>query len=145
MEIYTIGFAQKNADEFFSILRRAGIRRLIDVRLNNTSQLAGFAKRDNIEFFLRELCDADYCHEPTLAPTKEMLDDYKKKQISWEEYEIRFVDLLIDRKVEQTIDRRWFDAPAVLLCSEPSAKHCHRRLVAEYLAEKWGDVKVVHL
>ena len=145
MEIYTIGFAQKSAAEFFSALRQAGIRRLIDVRLNNTSQLAGFAKRDNLEFFLRELCDADYRHEPSLAPTKEILDAYKKKEISWEEYEIRYIDLLHQRGVNQTVDSKLFDVPAVLLCSEPDAEHCHRRLAAEYLAAKWGGAKIIHL
>jgi uncharacterized protein (DUF488 family) len=145
VEIYTIGFTQKSAAEFFESLRRAGIRRLIDVRLNNTSQLAAFAKRDDLEFFLRELCGAEYRHEPTLAPTEDILDAYKKKRISWEEYETRYVDLLIDRAAEKTVDRRLFDVPAVLLCSEPSAKCCHRRLAAEYLAGKWEDVKVVHL
>ena len=145
MEIYTIGFAQKSAAEFFSALRQAGIRRLIDVRLNNTSQLAGFAKRDNIEFFLRELCDADYRHEPSLAPTKEILDAYKKKEIPWEEYKIRYIDLLHQRGVGQTVDSKLFDVPAVLLCSEPDAEHCHRRLAAEFLAAKWGGAKIVHL
>ena len=145
MEIYTIGFTQKSAAEFFGILRRAGIRRLIDVRLNNTSQLAAFAKRDDLEFFLRELCSADYRHEPLLAPTDDILDAYKKKQIAWDEYETRYVDLLIDRAAETAVDRGLFDVPAVLLCSESSPEHCHRRLAAEYLAGKWGDVKVVHL
>ena len=145
MEIYTIGFTKKSAAEFFTALRRAGIRRLIDVRLNNTSQLAAFAKRDDLHFFLRELCDADYHHEPTLAPTEEILDAYKKKQIAWEEYETRYVDLLIERAAETAVDRRLFDVPAVLLCSESSPERCHRRLAAEYLAGKWENVKVVHL
>lgn len=145
MEIHTIGFTQKSAAEFFGILRRAGIGRLIDVRLNNTSQLAAFAKRDDLSYFLRELCDAEYHHEPLLAPTKEILDAYKKKQISWEEYESRFLDLLIDRMVEKAVDRRLFDVPAVLLCSEPSPKRCHRRLAAEYLAGKWSGGEVIHL
>ena len=145
MEIHTIGFTKKSAAEFFDILRRAGIRRLIDVRLNNTSQLAAFAKRDDLQFFLRELCQAEYRHEPTLAPTAEILDAYKKKRISWEEYETRFVDLLIQRAVEKAVDPRLFDVPAVLLCSEPSPKRCHRRLAAEYLAGKWRDVQIVHL
>ena len=145
MEIHTIGFTKKSAAEFFTTLRRAGIRRLIDVRLNNTSQLAGFAKRDDLQFFLREVCGAEYCHEPTLAPTKEILDAYKKKQISWEEYETRYLDLLVERAAEQTVDRQWFDVPAVLLCSEPSPERCHRRLAAEYLAGKWGGVEIVHL
>jgi uncharacterized protein (DUF488 family) len=118
---------------------------LIDVRLNNTSQLAAFAKRDDLQFFLREICQADYRHEPLLAPTEEILDAYKKKRLPWEEYETRFIDLLIQRAVECTIDRRLFDVPAALLCSEPGAKRCHRRLAAEYLAGKWGGMEVVHL
>ena len=115
------------------------------MRLNNTSQLAAFAKRDDLQFFLRELCQAEYRHEPVLTPTKEILDAYKKKRISWEEYETRFVDLLIQRAVEKAVDPRLFDVPAVLLCSEPSPKRCHRRLAAEYLAGKWRDVQIVHL
>jgi uncharacterized protein (DUF488 family) len=118
---------------------------LIDVRLNNTSQLAGFTKRDDLRYFLREICRAEYHHEPALAPTKEILDAYKKKQISWEEYETRYVALLAERGAEAAVDRRLFDVPAVLLCSEPKPERCHRRLAAEYLAEKWGGVEVVHL
>lgn len=145
MEIYTIGFTQKSAAEFFGALRRAGIRQLIDVRLNNTSQLAAFTKRDDLQYFLREICGADYHHEPMLAPTKEILGDYKKKQISWEEYETQYVDLLIERTAENTVDRGLFEIPAVLLCSEPTPEHCHRRLAAEYLARKWGGLEIVHL
>ena len=118
---------------------------MIDVRLNNSSQLAGFAKRDDLRFFLREIRQADYRHEPTLAPTEEILDAYKKKRISWEEYAARFVALLTERGVENTIDRRLFDVPTVLLCSEPGPQRCHRRLAAEYLAAKWGDVGIIHL
>lgn len=115
------------------------------MRLNNTSQLAGFAKRDDLQFFLREICQAEYHHEPLLAPTEEILDAYKQKQISWEQYETRYLDLLAGRAAEDTVDRRLFDVPAVLLCSEPLADQCHRRLAAEYLAAKWGGVIVVHL
>lgn len=146
MEIYTIGFTKRTAAEFFGALKQAGIKRLIDVRLNNTSHLAGFAKRDNLEYFLREICGAEYVHVPLLAPTDEILDGYKDKSLSWDEYEARFRALLAERKVEQAVDRRLFDdGPAVLLCSEPQADHCHRRLVAEYLASTWGDIQVVHL
>jgi uncharacterized protein (DUF488 family) len=145
VEIYTIGFTKKTAAEFFGSLRRAGIKRLIDVRLNNTSQLAGFAKRDDLAYFLQEICQAEYQHEPTLSPDKELLDGYKKKAVRWEEYESRFLALLREREAETLVDRRLFDVPTVLLCSEPTAEHCHRRLVAEYLAAKWGDVKIVHL
>jgi uncharacterized protein (DUF488 family) len=145
VEIHTIGFTKKSAADFFRALQRSGIKRLIDVRLNNTSQLAGFAKRDDLQYFLRELCGAEYRHEPTLAPTAEILDAYKKKQISWDEYETRFIDLLADRTAETAVDRRLFDVPAVLLCSEPSPQRCHRRLAAEYLAGKWGGAEIVHL
>lgn len=145
MEIYTIGFAQKRAEEFFEILKRARIQRLIDVRLNNTSQLAAFTKRDDLRYFLREICRAEYEHLPVLSPTKEILDAYKKKTIPWEQYEVRFMAQLAEREVESAVDRRLFDVPCVLLCSEPTAERCHRRLVVEYLSRHWGDVKIVHL
>jgi uncharacterized protein (DUF488 family) len=145
MEIYSIGFTKKTARQFFETLRNAGIRRLIDVRLNNTSQLAGFAKRDDLEFFLREICGAEYVHEPLLAPTQEMLDAYKKGKGAWEEYERSFLALMKEREIERNLDRALFEIPSVLLCSEETADHCHRRLLLEYLAEKWGEIKIVHL
>ena len=145
MEIYTIGFTQTTAAEFFGKLKRAGIRRLVDVRLNNVSQLAGFAKRDDLKFFLAELCGAEYLHEPRLAPTAEILDAYKKEKGSWEEYERRFQQLLTDRQIETAISPSLFDVPAVLLCSEPTPEQCHRRLVVEYLQRAWGDVQAIHL
>lgn len=115
------------------------------MRLNNTSQLAGFAKRDDLAYFLGEICGAEYHHLPFLAPDQELLDGYKKKTIPWEEYQMRLLALLGQRNVEQRIDRKLFDVPTVLLCSEPSAEECHRRLVAEYLARNWGDVRIIHL
>ena len=145
MEIYSIGFTKKTARQFFEALRNAGIRRLIDVRLNNTSQLAGFAKRDDLEFFLREICRAEYVHEPLLAPTHMMLDAYKKGNGAWEEYERCFLSLMREREIERNLDRALFEVPAVLLCSEETAEHCHRRLVLEYLNEKWGEIKAIHL
>ena len=145
MEIYTIGFTGKTAAEFFGALRQARIARLIDVRLNNSSQLAGFTKRADLPFFLRELCNAEYVHQPLLAPSKEILAGFRKKQITWEDYERQFLELLAERKIEAALDKAAFAVPAVLLCSEPTPEHCHRRLVAEYLREKWGDVDIVHL
>jgi uncharacterized protein (DUF488 family) len=144
MTVYTIGFTRKSAAEFFGLLRGAGVRRLIDVRLNNVSQLAGFSKRDDLAFFVKELCGADYVHEPRLAPTQEMLDAYKKAKGDWAEYERRFLRLVADRQIEARLDRGLFDG-AALLCSEPTPEHCHRRLVVEYLAGKWGGIEVVHL
>jgi len=146
VEIFTIGFAQTPAAEFFGKLKRSGVRRLLDVRLNNTSQLAAYAKRDDLKFFLRAICDADYEHEPLLAPTHEMLDAYKKHKGSWQAYEDQFLALMAERRIEQQLDRRRFvQVPTVLLCSEHTAEHCHRRLVLEYLNSKWSDVVPVHL
>lgn len=145
MEIYSIGFTKKTAEQFFGILRANGIRRLLDVRLNNVSQLAGFAKRDDLAFFLKAICGADYVHEPSLAPTQEMLDAFKKNKGSWDEYEPRFLSLMAERRIEENLDHSLFSVPTVLLCSEPTAEHCHRRLVLEYLNDKWGGVRIVHL
>jgi uncharacterized protein (DUF488 family) len=145
MEIYSIGFTKKTAEQFFGLLRTNGIKRLLDVRLNNVSQLAGFAKREDLQFFLRELCAADYIHEPLLAPTQEMLDAFKKRKGSWQEYEQQFRELMVQRRIEAAIDRSLFCVRTVLLCSEETPEHCRRRLVIEYLAEKWGDVRPIHL
>jgi uncharacterized protein (DUF488 family) len=122
-----------------------GIRRLLDVRLNNVSQLAGFSKRDDLRYFLRELCAADYIHEPLLAPTQELLDEYRKRKGSWEDYERRFLALMRERGVERRIERRLFEIPTVLLCSEATAEKCHRRLVLEYLQSHWGGLTITHL
>src|SRR6266702_3014830 len=145
MEIYSIGFTQRSAADFFNTIRAAGIRRLLDVRLNNTSQLAAFAKRDDLAYFLEVICSAEYRHEPLLAPTQEMLDSYKKRKGDWAAYEREFLSLMRERHIETAIDRAQFAEPTVLLCSELTAEHCHRRLVLEYLADKWGDVTVHHL
>lgn len=122
-----------------------GIQRLLDVRLNNVSQLAGFSKREDLAYFLRELCGAEYLHEPLLAPTQALLDAYRKQKGSWEEYERRFLDLMRERRIEEWLDRRLFDIPTVLLCSEATPERCHRRLVLEYLQERWGDLQITHL
>jgi uncharacterized protein (DUF488 family) len=145
LTIYSIGFTQRTAEDFFSTLRNAGIRRLMDVRLNNTSQLAAFAKRDDLRFFLREICDADYVHEPLLAPRQEMLDVYRKEKGSWAEYDAAFVALIRERRVEEKLVRDSFSVPTALLCSEFTAEHCHRRLAMEYLSDAWGGVSLRHL
>lgn len=145
MEIYTLGFTKKNASDFFGALNQAGIEQLIDVRLNNVSQLAGFTKRDDLAYFVKAICDAGYKHEPQLAPTQEMLDRYKKGGGSWAEYETEFLNLLADRKIEDRLTPDMFAPRSVLLCSEPTPERCHRRLVVEYLADCWGDITAVHL
>jgi uncharacterized protein (DUF488 family) len=145
MEIYSIGFTQKSAAQFFGALKSAGIRRLMDVRLNNKSQLAGFTKNTDLPFFLRELCGAEYVHEPMLAPTQEMLDDYKKKKGNWADYEELFLALMVKRDISNSLDPKIFQEPTVLLCSEPTAEKCHRRLVLEYLQRQWDGVIIRHL
>ena len=146
MEIYTIGFTKKSAEQFFGALRQAGVKRLLDVRLNNVSQLAGFSKRDDLAYFLRELCQAEYRHEPLLAPTQELLDEYRKAGSGWDRYEVGFLRLMRDRSVDERISPDLFVEPTALLCSEPTAERCHRRLVVEYLNDRWGDVlQPVHL
>ena len=145
MEIYSIGFTQRSAEDFFTTLKSAGIRRLLDVRLNNTSQLAAFAKKDDLAYFLKAICNAEYRHEPLLAPTQEILDTYKKRKGDWAAYEREFLGILRERGIEKKLDRAQFAQPTVLLCSELTAEHCHRRLVLEYLANKWGDVTIHHL
>ena len=145
MEVYTTGFTKKTAARFFGSLKQADIRRLIDVRLNNSSQLAGFTKKADLAFFLKEICGIEYLHEPLLAPTQDMFRAYKKEKGNWSDYEQRFLALMQERKVEERIDPRLFAIPTVLLCSEVTAEHCHRRLVLEYLHEKWGEIKIIHL
>ncbi|HEX5610321.1 MAG TPA: DUF488 domain-containing protein [Solirubrobacterales bacterium] len=146
MEIFTIGFTRTTAEDFFGRLRSNHIEHLLDVRLNNRSQLAGFAKRDDLAYFLRELVGASYEHAPLLAPTPEILDAYKKKSaMPWEEYEERFLALMRDRSIETTLRPADFERRTVLLCSEDTPDKCHRRLVVEYLAEHWDGVRVVHL
>ena len=145
MEIATIGFTQRSAEDFFGTLRRAGIRRLVDVRRSNTSQLAAFAKRGDLAYFLRELVDAEYREAPLLMPTQQLLDAYRKRRIAWPEYAAAYRRLLDEREAHRMVDRALFETPAVLLCSEHSPDRCHRRLVVEHLAEHWGDVRVVHL
>jgi uncharacterized protein (DUF488 family) len=145
MEIYSIGFTQKSAGEFFGTLKANGIERLLDVRLNNTSQLAGFAKQADLAYFLREICGCAYEHEPLLAPEQAMLDGYKKNKGSWDDYAELFLALMRRRKIESAILPESFDQKTVLLCSEATPEHCHRRLVLEYLQEKWGGVTIRHL
>ena len=135
MEIYTIGFTQSSAEHFFGRLARVGARRLLDVRLNNSSQLAGFAKARDLPYFLTELIGASYEHEPLLAPTEEILDAYKKQGGAWSVYEDDFNRLLAERDIANALDPADFETPTALLCSEAGAEHCHRRLVCEYLAE----------
>ena len=144
MKLFTIGFTQKSAEAFFSAIKKSGAERIVDIRLNNTSQLAGFTKQDDLRYFLRQICGVDYRHEPRLAPTADILDDYKKKRIAWNEFERRFMELIRRRQIETTVSKEILSG-GCLLCSEATPDQCHRRLVAEYLSAHWNDVEVRHL
>jgi len=142
--LFTIGFAQKTAQEFFSSLKNNQVKSVIDVRLNNISQLAGFTKKNDLEFFLKEICGIEYFHRPFFAPTKDILDAYKKKDISWEEYEEKYLDLLSEREVTTSFGPHELNM-SCFLCSEPKADNCHRRLLAEYFKKSYGNIVIKHL
>ncbi len=145
MEIYSIGFTKKSAGQFFDALKAHSIERLLDVRLNNTSQLAGFAKQSDLPYFLREICGASYEHEPLLTPTQEILDAFKKHKGSWDVYTEAYLSLLRSRGVENALSKKGFLRKTVLLCSEATPEHCHRKLALEYLQQHWGDIIIHHL
>lgn len=145
INVYTLGFTKKNAEKFFGLIKKEGIAKIIDVRLNNISQLAGFAKKDDLAFFLKELCNAEYIYTPELAPTKTILDPYKKGEMSWKIYEEEFLNLMSRRSIEKTVAPELLDN-GCLLCSEHEPHLCHRRLVVEYLNGFSGfNIKIKHL
>lgn len=144
LNLFTIGFTKKNAEQFFETLIKSGVKRVIDTRLNNVSQLAGFAKRKDLEYFLRKIGNIEYIHCLDLAPTQDILDEYKKQKGDWEIYEQKFLQLIRDRQIEEKISPDILDG-GCLLCSEAKPHNCHRRLVAEYLNQKWGNININHL
>ncbi len=146
-KLHTIGSGGKTAETFFELLRSAGVKRLLDVRLGGTSQLAGFAKRGpgNLDYLARTICGASYDHRPDLAPTSELKEAITKDTGFWPEYERRFNALLGDRDAIARLDRSLFDEPCCLLCSEAWPEHCHRRLVAEAIRQRWPEIEVEHL
>ncbi|WP_254447019.1 DUF488 family protein [Dolichospermum sp. UHCC 0259] len=145
INLFTIGFTQKKAEQFFETLIKAGVKRVIDTRLNNVSQLAGFAKKPDLQYFLQKIGGIEYIHILDLAPTKDILDAYKKKEITWDSYEQKFNHLITQRQIEKKLSIDIIDK-SCLLCSELKPHNCHRRLVAEYLQinlEK--NIKIHHL
>jgi len=145
INIFTIGFTKTTAENFFSRLITADVKHVIDVRLNNTSQLSGFAKGKDIAYFLREIAEVDYLHEPLLAPTDEILTAFKKKKGEWSVYERQFLDLMDKRKIDEKLSPDLFHH-GCLLCSEDKPHHCHRRLVAEFLNDRWKmGIQIKHL
>jgi len=144
MKLFTIGFTKSSAENFFARLQNAGVKRVIDVRLRNDSQLAGFAKKEDLAYFLKAVAGIDYLHELTFAPTDEIMDGMKSGKLGIAEYEKSYRKLLLERKAEKTLPRETLD-DACLLCSEDKPEKCHRRLLAEYLRDKLGDVEIIHL
>jgi uncharacterized protein (DUF488 family) len=142
--VFTVGFTKKTAAQFFEKLRAAGIKRVVDVRLNNVSQLAGFSKRDDLQYFLKEILHVDYVEAPLLAPTQDLLDSYKKNKGRWDDYERDFIRLMEERHIETKIDPAIL-AGGCLLCSEDKPHQCHRRLVVEYLQRRWGNLDIKHI
>jgi len=144
IKIYTIGFTKKTAKEFFEKLTSNGVIKIIDIRLNNTSQLAGFTKSDDLKYFLDKICNIQYIHKPEYAPTEDILKKYKKKRITWEDYEKAYVQTLTDRNILSSLEFSELDH-ACLLCSEQTAQKCHRRLLAEYLRKNNQEIVIFHL
>ncbi|MDP9052783.1 MAG: DUF488 domain-containing protein [Acidobacteriota bacterium] len=145
MKLFTIGFTRKSAEKFFTSLQNAGVGRLLDVRLHNTSQLSGFAKRNDLRYFARQICSIEYAHLPQLAPTPEILSPYKKdKSVGWDTYARQYLALIESRRIEESLAPALLEN-ACLLCSEDQPHHCHRRLIAEYLQQRWGNVEITHL
>jgi uncharacterized protein (DUF488 family) len=146
MKLYTIGFTQKSAQKFFSLLREHGVQQLIDIRIHPQGQLAGFARQADLPFFLHELAGhCKYLYLPVLAPTEEMMKEYRMSG-DWVRYSTQYETLLDVRNIPAGLDRSFFESNAsCLLCSESTPEHCHRRLVAERLARHWPSVEVIHL
>lgn len=144
IRLFTIGFGRKSAEKFFSLLEKAQVREVLDIRLHNTSQLAGFAKRDDLRYFLKRIANIGYTHLPLLAPTEALLKGWQHKQLDWSDYKDTFQQILSERAVLRQLQSADLDR-ACLLCSEPDPEHCHRRLVAEHLQTAWKQVKVHHL
>lgn len=144
--LYTIGFTKKNARKFFTLLKNSGVKKLVDIRINNASQLAGFAKGQDLEFFVKELCGAEYVHITDLAPTKELLKDYQDKKINWNGYTTIFNRILEERRIAERYNVQDFDK-SCFLCTEDTPETCHRRLVVEYFKKSnpEEEIRIVHL
>ena len=144
IKLYTIGFTKKSAEQFFTLLNGNGVKKIVDTRVNNTSQLAGYAKGRDLAFFAKAVGNMTYAHHLDYAPTKPLLAKYRKKEISWDEYEVKYLNLLDMRKVTKDLNINELHKNC-LLCSEHDAAKCHRRLLAEYLQHKYNDVEIHHL
>ena len=144
IRLYTIGFTEKSAETFFQLLEHNQVKKIIDTRVNNNSQLSGFAKGRDLAFFAKQLVNINYEHQLKFAPSKELLGGYRKKEISWDEYAEVYIDLLDERNIRGEVDIASLHE-CCLLCSEHTAEKCHRRLLAEYLQEFNSNIEIIHL
>lgn len=142
INVFTIGFTKTTAEHFFYRVRQSNTKSLIDVRLNNTSQLSAFAKAKDLKFFLKTICNVDYIHEPILAPTQDILTEFKKNKGDWSIYKTQFLNLMANRKIEENIEPDLLNN-SCLLCSEDKPHNCHRTLVCDYLNTKWSSKLIV--
>lgn len=144
IKLFTIGFTGKSAEKFFSLLKTASVKKIVDTRINYASQLSGFAKGPDLKFFAKEIGGISYEHQIDFAPTKELLARYRNEEITWSDYEIEYLNLLDMRKISQKIDIEKLHENC-LLCSEHTPEKCHRRLLAEYLSKIKNDIQIIHL
>jgi uncharacterized protein (DUF488 family) len=144
IKLFTIGFTEKSAETFFTLLKKAGVKKIIDTRLNNVSQLSGFAKGADLKYFAKAIGDIGYEHNIDLAPTKELLGKYRDKKITWAQYEIEYINILEKRRILQKLDLEGLDGSCIL-CSEHKPDMCHRRLLAEYLKKANKSIEIIHL
>jgi uncharacterized protein (DUF488 family) len=144
IKLFTIGFTNKSAEQFFDLLKNNQVEGLVDTRINNVSQLSGFAKGNDLKFFAKQIGKINYTHTLDFAPTKDLLSDYRAKKITWADYEIAYLNLLDSRKIKQKVDVESLHQHC-LLCSEHTPEKCHRRLLAEYFQVVRQDIEIVHL
>ena len=144
IKLFTIGFTKKSAEQFFELLKENGVKKIVDIRINNSSQLAGFAKGPDLAYFAKSINHISYVYIPDFAPTKELLSDYQNKRIDWVGYQKVYMDLIEERKVSSKYNITDFDG-ACFLCSEQSPERCHRRLLVEYFQKKNNNIRIFHL
>jgi len=144
IKLFTIGFTKKTARQFFETLSKNKVKKLIDIRINNRSQLAGFAKGSDLEYFTKAIANIEYEYIPDFAPTKELLSDYQNKKIDWTAYQKSYRQLIEQRKISSRYDVAGFDH-ACFLCSEETPERCHRRLLTEFFQEGNSDIQIIHL
>ena len=145
-KIFTIGFTKKTAEEFFTLLEKNFVSVLVDIRLNNTSQIAGFSKSPDLAFFLKKICNIGYVHDQNFVPNKKILNDFKQNKITWFDYNVEFLTLLEERNISAHIENFYFGLDRIcFLCSEPTAEHCHRKIVAERFLKPFPNAEIIHL